>query len=127
MDATDEKTPTERPRTARHWFVACLPLRRIADARERAHSIGTKTVTIEASTYEITLEQVEPYNQALTRHELKHDEQRAKFRERGGKFLGEAVFWLTYAYNHFRYGHRYNPFEIEARAAEGEGGVFTVD
>ncbi|HEX7117354.1 MAG TPA: DUF4157 domain-containing protein [Longimicrobiales bacterium] len=45
----------------------------------------------------------------LLRHELTHVRQWQRDR------LG---FALRYAWNHFRYGYRDNPYEVEARAAE---------
>jgi hypothetical protein len=45
----------------------------------------------------------------LLRHELAHVRQ---WREHG------AVFPVLYVWNHFRYGYRDNPFEVEARQAE---------
>ena len=49
-------------------------------------------------------------NQALIRHERKHEEQINR--------LGAVRFVISYWYFCFKFGYYQNPFEIEARAAE---------
>ena len=50
----------------------------------------------------------------LLRHELAHVEQWQKY---------PLTFPARYLLNHLRYGYHANPYEVEARAAEHQGGV----